>query len=138
MEKIVDNLLVKQFVSYFFVGGLAAIIEWIMFALFANLIGINYIFATCLAFIFSTATNWGLGRIWTFKDNQSYVNQKVKEAVLIFSVSVVGLLFNIGLMYLFVSVLKLDTAALKTLSKIMATGIVFFWNFLIRKTVIYK
>lgn len=129
---------IKQFISYFFVGGMAAIVEWIMFFLFANVIKMDYIAATVLAFVFSTTTNWILGRVMTFKDNAAYKNQKTKEAVLIFAVSAIGLLFNMILMYLFVTVLGFDSSLGKTGSKVAATGIVFIWNFLIRKLAIYK
>lgn len=138
MRKLLDIPFIRQFVSYFFVGGIAAIVEWVFFSLFANALSVNYIIATCLAFILSTATNWCLGRIWTFKDNKTYVNRKVKEILLVFAASAIGLLLNIGLMYLFVTALSLDTPMLKTVDKVAATGIVFFWNFLIRKYVIYK
>lgn len=138
MKKILGMPIVRQFISYFFVGGVAAVVEWVFFALFDNALHIHYIPATCLAFVFSTAANWILGRLWTFKDNKSYENKKAKEIFLVFAVSTVGLLLNMGLMYLFVTVLGLDSAMLKTISKIVATGIVFFWNFLIRKFAIYK
>lgn len=138
MKKILGIPFIRQFISYFFVGGVAAIVEWIFFALFANVLDIDYIIATCLAFIFSTAANWALGRLWTFKDNQSYTNKKAKEILLVFAVSAIGLLLNMGLMYLFVTVLGLNTSILKTASKIAATGIVFFWNFFIRKFFVYK
>ncbi len=129
---------IKQFISYFFVGGVAAVVEWIMFFLFANVLQIHYFVSTVLAFIFSTSANWILGRITTFKDNVSYKDKKAKEAVLVFAVSAIGLLFNLVLMYLFVTVMGFDSPAGNTLSKIAATGIVFIWNFLIRKLVIYK
>lgn len=129
---------IKQFISYFFVGGVAAVVEWVMFFLFANVLQIHYFVSTVLAFIFSTSANWILGRITTFKDNVSYKDKKAKEAVLVFAVSAIGLLFNLVLMYLFVTVMGFDSSVGKTLSKVAATGIVFIWNFLIRKLVIYK
>lgn len=138
MDKMLRNMMITQFISYFFVGGIAAIVEWVMFAFFANAIGVDYILATCLAFVFSTVTNWILGRNWTFKNNRSYDNKKAKEMLLVFAVSAIGLLFNMGLMYTFVTIMELNTDILKTISKIVATGIVFFWNFFIRKFVIYK
>lgn len=131
-----DNI--KQFISYFFVGGVAAIVEWVMFFIFANVLNVHYFVSTVIAFIFSTTANWILGRITTFKDNTSYKDKKAKEAVLIFVVSAIGLVFNLILMYLFVTVMGFDSSLGKTLSKIAATGIVFIWNFLIRKLVIYK
>ena len=131
-----DNI--KQFISYFFVGGVAAIVEWVMFFVFANVLNVHYFVSTVIAFIFSTTANWILGRITTFKDNTSYKDKKAKEAVLIFAVSAIGLVFNLILMYLFVTVFGFNGKIGSTCSKIAATGIVFIWNFLIRKMVIYK
>ena len=133
--KLLNKANIKQFISYFFVGGVAAIVEWVMFFIFANVLQINYFVSTVIAFIFSTTANWILGRITTFKDNNTYKDKKAKEA---FIVSAIGLLFNLILMYLFVTVMGFDSSLGKTLSKIAATGIVFIWNFLIRKLVIYK
>ena len=136
--KLLNKANIKQFISYFFVGGVAAIVEWVMFFMFANVLQINYFVSTVIAFIFSTTANWILGRITTFKDNNTYKDKKAKEAFLVFIVSAIGLLFNLILMYLFVTVMGFDSSLGKTLSKIAATGIVFIWNFLIRKLVIYK
>ncbi len=136
--KLLNKANIKQFISYFFVGGVAAIVEWVMFFIFANVLQINYFVSTVIAFIFSTTANWILGRIPTFKDNNTYKDKKAKEAFLVFVVSAIGLLFNLILMYLFVTVMGFDSSLGKTLSKIAATGIVFIWNFLIRKLVIYK
>ena len=136
--KLLNKANIKQFRSYFFVGGVAAIVEWVMFFIFANVLQINYFVSTVIAFIFSTTANWILGRITTFKDNNTYKDKKAKEAFLVFVVSAIGLLFNLILMYLFVTVMGFDSSLGKTLSKIAATGIVFIWNFLIRKLVIYK
>ena len=138
VKNLMGKKVVRQILSYFCVGGVSALVEWILFAIFTNVVGINYIVATCCAFIFSTATNWALGRVWTFKDNKVYQNKKIREIIMIFSVSAIGLLFNIGLMYIFVTVMRLNTSVLKILSKIGATGIVFLWNFLVRKFVVYK
>ena len=136
--KLLNKANIKQFISYFFVGGVAAIVEWVMFFIFSNVLQINYFVSTVIAFIFSTTANWILGRITTFKDNNTYKDKKAKEAFLVFVVSAIGLLFNLILMYLFVTVMGFDSSLGKTLSKIAATGIVFIWNFLIRKLVIYK
>lgn len=138
INKLLQSNTVRQFLSYFCVGGASAIVEWIMFILFANVLKINYLLATCLAFVFSTTTNWLLGRSWTFRSSKRYIGRGIVEIVLIFLVSGIGLIFNLGLMYLFVSVLRMDTPVLKAISKIISTGIVFIWNFLIRKLVIYR
>lgn len=133
-EKIVK--LVKQFISYFFVGGIAAIVEWIMFFCFSSLLSIDYMLATILAFLFSTTANWILGRMTTFKKSV-FEDKRFKELVLVFAVSLVGLLFNMVLMYLFVTIMDMNTDVLQVLAKILATGIVFIWNFIGRKVFVY-
>lgn len=138
MSSIFSKENIKQFISYFFVGGCAAIVEWVMFFLFDTVVGIPYLIATILAFLVSTTANWLIGRATTFKENDTYKDKRGAEAVLVFGVSAMGLVFNLLLMYLFVNVMGLNTSLLKTGSKIMATGIVFIWNFLVRKLVIYK
>lgn len=136
MDKLKNLFL--QLISYFFVGGIAAIVEWLCFYLFANVWHIFYLYATCLAFLFSTSVNYLLGRVWTFKNNESYHEKRVEEVLKVFGVSAIGLLFNVILMYLFVGLLKMDTAFLNSVSKILATGLVFIWNFLARRFWVYK
>lgn len=138
LEKILMDGFIRQLISYFCVGGIAAIVEWIMFFFFSSIVNINYMFATIFAFVFSTSVNWFLGRKFTFKDSNKYRRQVGKEIFYIFFVSIIGLGFNLVLMYLFVTVIGMNTNLLMTVSKVMATGIVFMWNFFIRKLAIYR
>ncbi len=128
---------IKQFLSYFGVGGAAALVEWGTFSLLEFAFNTPYLLATFIAFVVATLVNWILGRIFTFKES-AYQEQRTKEFLLVFLVSAIGLAFNLLLMYLFVTVLRMDTNILKTLAKVLATGIVFIWNFLSRKLWIYK
>lgn len=128
---------IKQFISYFAVGGVSAIVEWVAFYLLGKTFGMAYLPATALAFVFSTTTNWFLGRTFTFKGS-NLGQKKGKEILQVFGVSAIGLLGNLALMYLFVSVLGMNTDLLKTAAKILATGIIFVWNYLARKLWIYK
>ena len=137
MKSLFSAAGIRQFLSYFWVGGVSAIVEWLIFSVLDTLLELPYLLSTVLAFICSTTVNWFLGRTFTFKDS-SYQGQKAKEIVLVFLVSAVGLLFNLLLMYLFVTVLGMNTHFLKTVAKILPTGIVFIWNFVSRKYLIYK
>ena len=69
---------IKQFISYFIVGGVSALVEWISFFLLGRLLNMPYLPATALAFVFSTTTNWFLGRTFTFK-NSKLGKKKGKE-----------------------------------------------------------
>lgn len=137
MDKMLTSKGIKQFLSYFGVGGISALVEWAVFSLLEYLLDMPYLLATILAFIFSTTTNWFLGRTFTFKES-AYKDKKAKEIFLVFLVSAIGLGFNLLLMYLFVDVFGMNTNLLKTIAKILSTGMVFIWNFLSRKLWIYK
>ena len=137
MDKMFSKKNIKQFLSYFGVGGVSALVEWAVFSLLEYLFDMPYLLATILAFIFSTTTNWFLGRTFTFRES-AYKEKRGKEIFLVFLVSAIGLGFNLLLMYLFVDVIGMNTNWLKTVAKILSTGIVFIWNFLSRKLWIYK
>ena len=127
---------IRQFLSYFGVGGVAAIVEWMSFFLLDR-IGIPYLTATIMAFIIATFVNWFLGKTFTFKES-TYKDKRTKEIFLVFLVSAIGLGFNLLLMYFFVDIIGMNEGLLKTGAKILATGIVFIWNFLSRKKWIYR
>ena len=137
MKNSISLKSVRQFASYFAVGGVSALVEWCVFSLLEYLLDVPYLLATVLAFLVSTTVNWILGRTFTFRDS-AYREKKAKEAFLVFLVSGIGLVFNLILMYLFVDIFGMDTNLLKTVAKIMATGLVFIWNFLSRKYWVYR
>lgn len=137
MSNVFSSKTVKQFLSYFGVGGISALVEWCVFSLLEYLLDVPYLLATVLAFLVSTTVNWILGRTFTFRDS-AYREKKAKEAFLVFLVSAIGLVFNLILMYLFVELFGMDTNLLKTAAKILATGLVFIWNFLSRKYWVYR
>ena len=132
-----DKKNIKQFFSYFCVGGISALVEWILFFLLEYFLNLQYLLAVFISFLFSTTVNYFLGRTFTFKSS-SYEKKKVKEFLFVFGVSALGLLFNFILMYIFVDIVGMNTNLLKTVAKICSTGIVFLWNFLSRKFLIYK
>lgn len=123
----------RQFVAYFLVGGGATIVEWSCFWIFSNFIGIQYLIATALAFIVSTFANWLLGRLFAFKDEAKNTNI-IKEILSIYLVSVIGLGLNLVIMYVMVDCFTINAM----ISKIVATGLVFFYNYFVRKFLIYR
>lgn len=128
----------RQFLSYFGVGGVSAIVEWAVFSFLIYYFNIPYMFAATFSFVVSTTTNWYLGKKITFKESKAYKGKTSKEVFLVFFVSAIGLGFNLILMYWFVDILGMASNMLKTVAKIVSTGIVFMWNYLSRKLWVYK
>ena len=127
-------------ILYLFVGGTAALVEWGLFFLFFYylLAGLGLsvdtltMVATALAFGLSTLYHYFLGNILVFDSGSRY--DKSKELSLVFLVSIMGLLFNLVLMYIFVGVLAWQPM----FAKVLTSCIVVVWNYLSRKKWIFK
>ena len=125
-----DNENIKILI-YLCIGGTAALIEWGCFYGLNHSLGLNYLMATTLAFSFSTLCHYALGNVFVFDSGARYGRKK--ELSLVFLVSVVGLLFNLLLMGLFVGFLAWNAMA----AKVAASCIVVVWNYLSRKKWIF-
>ena len=121
---------IKDFFLYLIVGGIATVTEWILFYLLEEC-AVHYTVATIIAYVTSTFFNWLAGRLLVFKKNRLSI---FKELLGIYIASIVGLLMNLAIMWLAVDCFSFN----EMLSKIIATAIVFFYNFLVRKLLIYK
>ncbi|MGI6205614.1 MAG: GtrA family protein [Anaerovoracaceae bacterium] len=122
----------KKPLSYVIVGGGATVVEWGFYYFFSNILSIQYLISTVLAIIISTFSNWAFGRLLTFRNAEK--QPVLKEIAKIYAISIVGLLMNMFLMWLLHGQLGLwDMAA-----KVIATGIVFVYNYLIRVLAVYR
>lgn len=121
---------IKEFLLYLVVGGIATVTEWVLFFIMDKCY-IHYAIATIIAYLLSTFVNWLAGRLLVFKESYSSF---LKEILSIYVASIVGLLLNLVIMWLAVDIANIN----EMISKILATAIVFFYNFLVRKLLIYK
>ena len=117
---------------YLLVGAGATLVEWIIFFLVHRIFLLHYQVATVSAIVVSSFSNWAFGRLTLFKkaERQGIISEIGK----IYLVSLIGLMLNLLLMWFFVGKNNLDGM----LSKMIATGIVFTYNYLIRRHYIYK
>lgn len=122
---------IKELFLYLIVGGIATVTEWILFYIFNDILLIHYILSTVIAYILSTFVNWISGKIIVFKNTKHGI---IFEILSIYAASIIGLLLNIGIMWVLIEILKINSM----ISKIIATILVFIWNFVIRKFYIYK
>jgi putative flippase GtrA len=128
-----SNKIWKQLFIYFLVGGSAALVNWLVFYILNNIFLIHYLVATAVAFVIATWVNWKLGRMSLFK-NSELKNKIGGEIAQIYIVSGIGLILNLLLMWIFVD--KIGMIPLPAL--ILTTALVFVWNFLSRKILIYR
>ena len=112
-----------KILKYGAVGGAAAVLDFIIFAIFAKYLNYNYLLIGAIGFIVATTLNYFLSIRFVFESGARFSFQK--EISLVFLISLGGLVINqivllggigwLGWEMLFV--------------KVCATGTVFFWNF---------
>jgi putative flippase GtrA len=121
-----------RIVRYFFVGAVAAVVDIGLFTVFARLLGYDYLIVAGCTFVVATLVNYALSVRHVFKSGARF--GRSLEVALVFAVSAMGLAINLGVMFVAVDKLGLDLV----LSKILATGIVFLWNYQLRANFVFK
>ena len=122
-----------QFFRYLFVGGVATVVDWGMLFLFTEFGHIHYLISTILAFVGGLVTNFLLSKQLVFKANEARVSP-VMEFLSYAIIGVIGLGITELIMFLFTSCLDFHYM----ISKVIATVIVLFWNYMARRYAIYK
>ena len=121
---------IASFVKYVIVGGSAALINWAVFYLGLQA-GLQYLLSGVLSFILATLWNFIFAKIFIFKHSKHHI---FKESILVYVVSFIGLCIDMGVLFVCVEILAFHTM----LSKVIATGIAFIFNFSVRFFGIYK
>lgn len=117
---------------YFVVGGLSAVFDIAFFFVFAKLLGYYYLGVAVVGFVFAVLVNYGLSVRYVFTSGVRF--SRGQELALVYLVSAVGLGFHLLILYLAVDVLAIELM----LSKLIATGSVFVWNFLARNYFVFR
>lgn len=124
------NKLLKQILRFTIVGGIATVIDFVCLYIFKEFLNLNIILSNTLSFTISVIYNYIASIKWVFD-----VNKNSKFQFIIFVIlSVIGLLINNGILYLFTSY----TEVYYLLSKVFATLVVMIYNFITRKIFLEK
>ena len=119
-------------VSYFFVGGTAAVVDVAVFGILVKFFALPWFPVAIFSFVLATAVNYILSIRYVFESQVRFSRQH--EISLVFFVSAVGLVFNQFFLWVFIEQWSID----EVVSKILASGVVFFWNYLSRRTFIFR
>lgn len=121
-----------QFVRYGLVSVIALAVDFGCMVLLVELFSIHYLAAATVSFISGLVVNYLLSRAWVFADRK--YESRVKEFIVFTGIGIVGLLLNNSIMWLAVEKIGIYYI----FSKIIATILVFFWNFGLRKMLVFK
>ena len=119
-------------IKYFFVGGVAAVVDISLFGFFAKYIGFNYLIVGFFTFIIATGVNYFLSIRYVFASGSKH--PKRREVSLVYLISAVGLGINLIALFICHEWLNIELMT----SKVIATGFTFFWNYFLRKFVVFN
>ena len=122
----------RRIARYLAVGGAAAAVDIGLFMLFAGHFGLPYLRVAAGSFVVATLVNYLLSVRFVFVSGARHTRRW--EIFLVYAVSGVGLLLNQVILALAVEAGGFPLL----LAKLTATGIVFFWNYLSRRLLIFQ
>lgn len=124
--------LVLQFLRYSVVGGISFVVDYGSLYLLTEYAGLHYLWSAAIAFTLGLVCNYCLSTRWVF--GESRVKNKWAEFAGFALIGIGGLGLNELIIYVCSDILGIHYMA----GKIASTIIVFFWNFLARRFILYK
>lgn len=121
-----------QFFRYIFVGGASFAADWALLHLITE-VGIHYLVSGIISFIAGLCVNYALSKYLVFSKKTTGA-EKAKEFSVFAIIAVCGLVITEVLMWAFTEKIGFHYM----ISKIVAAGIVLFWNFFMKKILLYR
>ena len=119
-------------IKYLIVGGVSFIFDFLLFAFFLQVLDIYYLYSATLSFVFATSLNFYLSQNYAFKGLQKF--SSINTLGLIFLVSAGGLLISMSFLYVFYEWFLINVF----ISKVLAAGTAFIFNYSLRRFLIFK
>ncbi|HUT22325.1 MAG TPA: GtrA family protein [Candidatus Bipolaricaulota bacterium] len=123
----------RQFSKFALVGSIGTAIDFGILNLGVEILGLAVYLAATVSFFAAMTHNFLLNKYWTFSKNgcrAKFINQCFKY----FSVSMVGLFINLGVMFVLIE----GAGLWYNWAKVFATGLVIMWNFSINRQWTFK
>lgn len=110
-----------KLIKFGMVGFIGLTIDFTITYLLKEHLLVNKYISNGLGFFIAASVNFLLNRVWTFNSKSNFW----REYVIFFCISITGLTINSFIVYLCSDYLHLNFYV----SKLIAVGVVFFWNF---------
>jgi len=127
INKIKENKLMMQILKFGIVGGIATVIDFAVFFILHEVLGINTIISNICSFTVSVIYNYIASIKWVFDVDES--KNKKTQFILFIVFSLIGMGINTAIVYICTDVMKLYSM----IGKVVATGVVMVFNFITRK-----
>ena len=117
-------------VLYGIIGSFSSGLDFLIYTLFVQIVGLQYLVANCISVVAGISTSFYLNRNYNFK-----VKDHTKRRFSIFlTVGLCGLVMSNLILYLCIDNLGMD----KLISKLLSIVLVVFFQFLVNKYLTFK
>jgi putative flippase GtrA len=121
-----------QMSRFFFVGGLATLVDYVIFSI-AVFLHVHYSLAITLGYLVGFIVHFTMSKKHVFLSG-SKINHPLAELFSVFLIALSGLLLNIIIVWIFHNFFNLlDIFS----SRLLAIILVFFWSYFARKLFVY-
>ena len=125
--------LMDQILRFGVVGALAFVIDYGLLAFCTEMLGINYLISSAIAFSIAVVFNYIMSTLWVFDTAGNQANRRMQFAAFVL-LSVIGLGLTELLMWLGTDVIGIYYL----ITKLGATAIVMVYNFVTRKLLLER
>lgn len=130
-DNMKKNKLLIQIFKFIIVGGIATIIDYIIFYILHELLKVDTLPSNIISFSISVIYNYIASVKWVFDVKK---DDPKKQFIIFMILSIIGLLINTTIVYITVDILNWYSM----ICKVIATGIVMIFNFITRKLLLEK
>jgi len=121
-KKILSKKTNQQFILYFMIGSVAALIDFTLVFVFTSILGIYYLLSVVLSYPVAVSVHFTLNKKFNFKDTSKKV---VKQFILFVSITLSSVVLTLIIMYFLVEFLGIWYL----IAKAIAMVIVVFYTF---------
>ena len=121
-----------QFFRYLFVGGFAFLVDYAASIIGVRVFGLYEVYATIISFILGLTVNYILSTLWIFRKRK--IEKQSYDFLAFAIIGIVGMVLKAGIVWFLTEIPHL----IIEFSNPIATVIVFIWNFLARKYLLYN
>jgi len=117
---------------YLIIGTIAFIVDFSVLFTLVFFFNLHWFYSASFSFILATILNYYLSITYVFSSGIKF--KKKEEFLLVFVMSIFGLIFNQVFIYILYKFALINLFY----SKLITTGVVFFWNYNSRRYIIFK
>ncbi len=121
-----------KIVRYFFVGGAAATVDFVLFAIFTKVAGFPWFPSAIVSFIAATLFNYVVSIWCVFESGVRF--RRHQEVFFVFLVSAIGLCVNQAVLWVLIENWHIEPL----IAKVCGSAAVFLWNFQARHRFIFR